>query len=725
MFVRFIAFLACFIVLAAKSQFVKDSSLLKEFVFSANKVLEPTEDVPRQIVTINPKQIALLNQPTTAELLQQTGQVFIQKSQLGGGSPILRGMEANRVLIVIDGIRLNNAIFRSGHLQNVIRINQNTLQHAEVLFGAGSLMYGSDAMGGVIHFATASPELNTKKADVFYRFASAAAEQTVNANVWQGYKKWAWFASVQYSNFNDLIQGKNRNNNIGNLGLRPFYQGRRDSIDRIVANNNIHKQVGSAYYQSDAVFKIMFEPKSYIKHTLNIQYSNTGNVPRYDRLSEFKNDTPRFAEWYYGPELRTLVAYHLDFDKPTWAYNQFKISAAYQYINESRNTRNFNNPNIAIRNEYVYITSINGDFFKQVNKHEIRYGLELNYNFVKSTAESRNLNNGAVRPISTRYPDGGSNFFNAGAYVSNAYEFSNSLIFSYGARFNFIYLNSSFINKSFYNFLPDRILQQNTALSGAFGMVYKFKANHRFYINIANAFRAPNVDDVGKIFDSRPGQLLILPNNNLKPEQSITYEVGSNHNFDFIQLNFTCYYTQLVNAMQVVKTNINGTDSLLYDGVLTPVFINNNLQKGFIAGVGSTVKIKLHKNLNANATFNYTYGDILQPIRKPLDHIPPVFGRWSVDYGFNKFTASFYGLYAGAKTLDRYNLQGEDNIQYATPNGLPAWQTLNVLTALKNKKNTLTYQISVENILDVNYRLFASGISAPGRNYIVSVRVSL
>lgn len=725
MCVRFTVFLCCLCVLAAKAQNVKDSTILKEFVFSANKVLEPTEDVPKQIVIINPKQIALLNQPTTAELLQQTGQVFIQKSQQGGGSPILRGMEANRVLIVIDGIRLNNAIFRSGHLHNVIRINQNTLQQAEVLFGAGSLMYGSDAMGGVIHFTTASPQLNTKKAEVFYRFASASAEQTLNANVWQGYKKWAWFASVQHSNFKDLVQGKNRNSNMGNLGLMPFYQGKRDSIDRVVANNNIHKQVGSAYHQSDVVFKVLFEPKPYIKHSLNLQFSNTGNVPRFDRLSEFKNDTPRFAEWYYGPELRTLAAYHLDLGKPTWAYNQLKLTAAYQYINESRHTRNFNNPNIAMRNEFVHVASLNADFFKEINNHEIRYGVELNNNIVQSNAQSRNLDNGTVAPISTRYPDGGSNFFNAGAYVSNSYEWRKSLIFSYGARLNFTHLNSNFINKAFYSFLPNQITQQNTALSGAFGLVYKYNSKNRFYINIANAFRAPNVDDVGKIFDSRPGQLLILPNTTLKPEQSITYEAGSNHEFGIIQLNFTGFYTQLINALQVVKTNVNAADSLWYDGVLTPVFTNNNQQKGFIAGVGSSIKIKLHKHLNANATFNYTYGDVLQPVKKPLDHIPPVFGRWAFDYGYNRINASFYGLYAGAKTLDRYSLQGEDNIQYATPSGLPAWYTFNLLTAVKNKKSTITYQFAVENILDVNYRLFASGISAPGRNFMVSVRVSL
>lgn len=719
---KIILCICCTLPLIILAQNFKDSTWLNEFVFSASRVLEPTADVPKQIVVINPKQIALLNQPTTAELLQQTGQVFIQKSQLGGGSPILRGMEANRVLIVVDGIRLNNAIFRSGHLQNVIRINQNTLQQAEVLFGAGSLMYGSDAMGGVIHFTTVSPQLNTRKAEAFFRFSSAASEQTFSANVWQGFKKWAFFTSVQHSNFGDLVQGKNRSNQMGNLGLRPFYQGRRDSIDRVVANKNIHQQVGSAYQQTDAVFKLLFELKPYIKHQLNFQFSNTGNVPRYDRLSEFANDTPRFAEWYYGPELRTLAAYHLNMGKPTAFYNEFKVTAAYQYIEESRFTRNFNQPQLAARSEYVHVASVNADFFKQVNKHEIRYGAELNYNFVNSHAVARNIDNGAFSAISTRYPDGGSHFFNAGAYMSNAWELSEKMIFTYGARLNITQLNSRFNNKDFYSFLPNQIVQQNGAVNGGVGLVYKVKSNHRLYVNIANAFRAPNVDDVGKIFDSRPGRLLILPNNRLKPEQSVTAEIGSNHLWGPFQLNITAFYTHLINAMQVVKTTANGLDSIMYDNVLTPVFTNDNQQTGFIAGVGSTLKIKLYKQLVANATFNYTYGDVLQPNRVPLDHIPPIYGRWSVDYSTTRFTASFYSLYAGAKTLNRYSLQGEDNLQYATTNGLPGWYTLNIATAIHNKKQTIVYQLAVENMLDVNYRLFASGISAPGRNVVGSLR---
>ena len=81
----------------------------------------------------------LRNPQTTADLLGQIGSVFIQKSQMGGGSPMIRGFATNRVLMVADGVRMNNAIYRSGNNQNIISIDPFSLEDAEVIFGPGSI----------------------------------------------------------------------------------------------------------------------------------------------------------------------------------------------------------------------------------------------------------------------------------------------------------------------------------------------------------------------------------------------------------------------------------------------------------------------------------------------------------------------------------------------------------------------------------------------------------
>ena len=123
---------------------------LKQIVISASKFEQSKKDIPQTIVSLNAKDIAFANPQTSADLLENTGNIYIQKSQLGGGSPIIRGFSTNRLLITIDGVRMNNAIFRGGNLQNVISIDPFSIQNTEVTLGAGSVVYGSDAIGGVM-----------------------------------------------------------------------------------------------------------------------------------------------------------------------------------------------------------------------------------------------------------------------------------------------------------------------------------------------------------------------------------------------------------------------------------------------------------------------------------------------------------------------------------------------------------------------------------------------
>jgi hemoglobin/transferrin/lactoferrin receptor protein len=138
-----------------------DSLALQEVTVTAHKFKERKQYVAQPIITLNSASLDNTLSNNTGSLLEQTGQVFVQKSQLGGGSPILRGFEASRVLLVIDGVRMNNAIYRTGHLQNVITIDDDIIDEIEILQGPSSTLYGSDALGGVIHFKTLQPQLST------------------------------------------------------------------------------------------------------------------------------------------------------------------------------------------------------------------------------------------------------------------------------------------------------------------------------------------------------------------------------------------------------------------------------------------------------------------------------------------------------------------------------------------------------------------------------------
>ena len=294
---------------------ITDTTILDEVVISASKFAEMKKNIVQKIDVISAKKIAAANSQNTGDLLINTGNVFVQKSQQGGSSPVIRGFEASRVLLVIDGIRMNNAIYRSGHLQNVITVDQNMLERAEIQYGPGSTLFGSDALGGIIYLQTKMPKLSTTDktlftGNAFSRFSSVNDEKTFHANISTGGKKIAWLQAYTYSDFGDMKMGEKYPSGYPAFGRRDSLITSINGIDSVIVNTDNRKQKFSGYKQWDITQKIFFQPNNRTTHLFNFQYSNTTNVPRYDRLQDKRNfggsigTTLRFARWYYGPQKR-------------------------------------------------------------------------------------------------------------------------------------------------------------------------------------------------------------------------------------------------------------------------------------------------------------------------------------------------------------------------------------------------------------------------------------
>lgn len=717
----------------AASQYRVDLSekayALDEVVISASKFEEKRADVPQQIQVLNAKSLVFMNQQTTADVLQQTGNVFVQKSQQGGGSPVIRGFEANKVLIVVDGVRMNNAIYRGGHLQNVITLDNAVLDKTEVVFGPGSVVYGSDALGGVMHFYTKNLTLADStgrllvKANAFSRYATANEGTTGHVDVNLGWKKVGLLTSFTYSNFGDLRQGNQRNADIGNLGARNFYVARISGKDSALVNPDPNVQRPIGFQQYDFLQKILFRPSNRISHTLNFQYSTGSDVPRYDRLTDPGNNTPlRSAEWYYGPQKRLFTSYKLELKSGSNLYDQARIIAGYQSIEESRVNRNFNSTKRNHRVEKLDIFTLNADFSKQIASHELRYGLEWNNNQVHSSAFAENIVTSANSPLDTRYPDGGNTMQTFAAYVTHTWEISPQWILTDGLRYSNVRLRSRLTEKAFFPFPFDEVTQQNGALNGNLGLIYQPGHDWRLVALGSSGFRAPNVDDLSKVFESSAGNL-IVPNPNLKPEYTYNGELTiSKVIAGKVRLEGTGFYTSYRNAITVQPFTLNGQSTVSYDGKLSQVTANVNANRAYIYGFSATLAADLTSNFAITSSLNYTYGRIRSDSTDyPLDHMAPLFGKTGLVLNLRQFRGEFFALYNGWKHLNNYYLNGEDNEQYATPNGMPAWYTLNLRTSYQ--VNTyLQLQVALENILDRNYRVFASGVSAPGRNLMVTIR---
>ncbi len=708
---------------------IMDNSL-EEIVVSGSKFEEKKKDLVQKVQVISTRELENMNQSSTADVIANTGNVMVQKSQLGGGSPIIRGFETNKVLIVVDGIRMNNAIYRGGHLQNIVTLDNAIMERAEVVYGPGSVVYGSDAIGGVMSFRTKNPLLSSGdnllvKGSGYARYHSAANGMTGHAHVSVGKKRFGSLTSVTYSQFGDLRQGATRNPSYPSFGARNWSVERINGMDSMIVNKDTNLQVGSGYTQYDFLQKFLFAPTKNATHLLNLQYSTSSDVPRYDRLTQTSsNGLPKYAEWYYGPQNRLLAAYTFEHARKTKLYDDLVFTLAYQNIEESRIDRRFQKNMRNHRIEQLNIGTMNLDLAKRINRHEIRYGAELLYNDVNSTAFVEDIVADTTGALDTRYPDGGSQMYSGAIYGTHKMEINEKWVLNDGLRFTHVGLQSKFVDQTFFPFPFSSLSQSNNAVNGNLGMVFMPTNRWRIVGGVSSGFRAPNVDDVTKVFDSQPGTV-VVPNPDLKAEYSYNAELGVSRDLmDGLTISTTGYYTELVNALTVQNATFNGADSIMYSGQLSQVRTTVNAGSAYVYGFEGGLSGRLNEFVKVFATVNYTYGRIrTDSTDYPLDHIPPVFGKVNFNVHLKKFSGDFFVNYAGWKRLEDYNLVGEDNYAFATPEGMPSWFTLNARLNYAISRN-LRVQLACENILDQNYRVFASNISAPGRNFIITLRGS-
>jgi hemoglobin/transferrin/lactoferrin receptor protein len=457
---------------------------------------------------------------------------------------------------------------------------------------------------------------------------------------------------------------------------------------------------------------------------LNIQYSNSSDVPRYDRLTDPSSSGGlRFAEWNYGPQERLMAAY--DFEKSGSGFFQLlRAGANYQMIEESRIQRNFGNPNRTNRFENVNVV---GAFLnlKRVSKdHILRVGLDAQYNTLKSTASALNIETNEVTSADTRYPDGSNVMWNVAAYLSHTWKLSENLTLNDGFRIGFSSLTSQFVDTSFFKLPYSMVEQNNPVYSGSLGIINTPTEDLKIALMASTGFRVPNVDDLSKVFESAPGDL-IVPNSNIRPEKTVNFELGITKSFGKkAYWENVVYTTTFMDAIVTDAFPFNGQDSILYEGVMSRVLANQNKGEAYLFGFSSNYLVQATDHLSWRVSLSYTYGRIKTDTTDyPLDHIPPLMARTQLSYKLGRSSADFFVNYNGWKRLNDYNLNGEDNERYATPEGMPAWFSMNFRFSYR-LFDELILQAGIDNILDTQYRHFASGINAPGRNIFGAIRLN-
>ena len=715
---------AAFIVFLTPSAIKVD-----EIVISATRWNQASRDIPSKIISISQKDIALQNPQTAADLLSQSGYVFIQKSQQGGGSPMIRGFATNRLVYTVDGVRMNTAIFRGGNIQNVISLDPFAVERAEVGFGPSSVIYGSDAIGGVMSFQTLTPQFSmddkpliTGKA--LMRFASANNEKTGHFDVQVGWKKWAAVTSLSANDFGDLRMGSDGPKEY----LRPFYVQRQDSADVTVINDDPRVQRPSGYSQINMMQKLRFSPNEKWDFQYGFHYSETSEYARYDRHIRYRKGLPRYGEWSYGPQTWLMNNLNITHSAANKIYDQAAIRLAHQAFEESRIDRNINESERHIRIEEVDAWSVNLDFNKSIgSRHRLFYGLEWVLNDVASAGIDEDISTGVAAPGPSRYPQSSWNSY--AAYVSDQFKVNEKFTVQAGMRYNRFALDARF-DTTFYAFPFVEANLNNGALTGSLGFVYRPSADWVISANAATAFRSPNVDDIGKVFDSEPGAVTI-PNPDLMAEYALSGDLGIAKVFnEVVKIDFTAYYTQLQNALVRRDFTLNGQDSIDFDGTLSQVQAIQNAAVANVYGIQAGLEIKLPAGFRVSSNINFQKGEeeLDNGTISPSRHAAPWFGSSKLTYSVQNLDLQFSAVYSGEKTFA--NLPEEERAKteiYASDAEgnpySPGWYTLN-FNAMYRLSDQWSVSGGMENLTDQRYRPFSSGIVAAGRNFILSLRAT-
>ncbi len=717
---------------------------------------EAVRDLPYQSEIVRRKAIAKVQPLTAADALANLSGVYVQKSQFGGGSPVVRGFEANRVLLVVDGVRMNNAIYRSGHLQNAITVDPLALDRLEVIYGAGALAYGSDAVGGVVHFRTQQPSFAGPQ-DARWRFEGAMNASSAALAFGQQLKishHRANFASLTLLSNNltsHLRSGAQRPARFSAFGFRNEYLERQNGQDQAILNDRPNVQIGTAYQQYNLLQKLRFRLHEAVELNANFQYSTTSDVPRYDALTERQDGRLRWARWDYGPQTRALGSLKLSDRRSTRLYDVANYLLSHQIIGEDRIRRRANDPMEENNLEQVNTTNLQTDFALGLGQYNLRYGFDFRYDRVESDAFLRNIDTNTTdeTSLSTRYPSGGSSLISGGAYAEADRKLRPGWRLRGGLRWNRQRLRATFGASgpvAWPQAYLSGISNTESALTAALGMIHE-RAEHRYRLLFAQGFRAPNIDDFAK-FRERNG-FIQIPNPALRPERSNTLEAS--YHYAAPNGNFwaktTAYHTWLSNAI-IRRDGIfpDGSQSFVSRGDTLLAQTNVNAESARVYGLDLDVSLTLRSDWQLSAAFHYLRGRRKQftldgfDLDLPQDHIPPPYGDAGLAWAQGNdgpWEISFRVRYQLSKQLEDYAV-GEisgtaatgytfdrsgtaDNLEL-TPlasdgqfnhTGTYGWWTANAYATYRLNDH-FTFRLKAENLLDRHYRTFASGVSAPG-----------
>lgn len=608
---------------------------------------------------------------STPEALMGTTGVFIQKTNHGGGSPFIRGLTGNQTLLLLDGLRLNNSIYRFGPNQYFNTIDVFSVAQVEVLRGAGSVLYGSDAMGGAIQVLTATPQFSKEGWDfggrLLGRYLDRDMEQTVHAELQAANQNVAFRAGASLRNFGDHYAGE-----------------------------GLGKEGPSSYRERAADAKVVFKLNSKAQFTLAYNGVFQSEVERYDQYVT----TASLAQ--FDPQTRQMAYGRLVWQgQSPWMQN-LSMTASWQFAEEGRvfqrrNTTTRTNELDEIRT-LGYVLEWHA---QPASFWKITSGLEAYYDKVSSSGSNINTETGAITPRRGLYP-AGTNATNTAAFTAHQLLWKNWGL-NLGLRYNQVRLAIKDATFGDTEITPDAWVAH--AL-----LRYQMGAHHAVSGGFYSGFRAPNINDMTSFGRFDFG--IEVPSYDLSPERTATYELNYKYSSPQFQANVSGFYTALSDLVTRIRSTFEGSPT--YEG--SDVYKKENAATSFIRGIETDFSWAFSKSFNLQGSLTYSFGQNTTG-NEPMRRIPPLNGRFAMQYQpLKQWFNRLEWLYA--RKQDR--LAGGDKSDPRIPQGgTPGWNVINLRSAYQFKQIEL--QAGLNNLFNEAYRTHGSGIDGVGRSVWVGL----
>jgi hemoglobin/transferrin/lactoferrin receptor protein len=661
----------CNQVLAQTATYSTDSVSLHELVVTASRTETSSFNTSEAIQAIPSGNIRRLRPRSTPELLQHLPGVFLQKTNHGGGSPFIRGLTGNQTLLLLDGIRLNNATYRYGPNQYLNTVDVFSLEKVEVLRGSGAVQYGSDAMGGTIQVFSRQAPFSSKnkwRAGITGRLWSQKMEQSVRASIGYSTSKWAVTGGYTYRHFGDLVGG-----------------------------DTTGVQHPSGYSEQ------AFDVKSRVKLTQQTILTIAHNEVQQSVVPVFhKVQLENFSTNVFDPQLRRLTYARLDGKTTGKWLRQWYVVASRQQTTEGRISQKKGASIQRNERDAVLSHGFTSNVTSVWNKvWSANSGIEVYHDAVSSSSYDKNTSDGSQVQKRGLYPDA-STLLNVAAFSLHSFDFKPWTITA-GLRMNGYHIHMTDNNLGKVTLTPEALVW-NGALQRQLGKHVKVSASYH------TGFRAPNIDDLGTlgIVDFR----YEIPNFNLKPEKSHQYQIGLKLQHDHLHSETYLFRNNLRDLIARIKT----TDSI--QGY--PVYRKENIEEAYIQGLETQWVWQVIHHFSLEGHLTYTFGQNITKA-EPMRRIPPLNTRLAIRWDPGQhWQLSAEWCSAAAQT--RLAQGDRDDIRIPT-GGTPKWSVFHVACGYNWQK--LHVQLSLYNLLNRDYRLHGSGVNAVGRSLLLTLEYEL